>query len=160
VYVSASGGRRTEERHGGGPASAHIREVVLVGVAQVLEDRRRHLRRRRPVVLHLVHAEVVLDNVGHGLRVGRRPGPAAPDGVVHLRQLVRDAVGNVRAGGRARVGAEDDAVLERHRHDGRSEVDLSFLERVHVDVDAIFAELARLAELHLHGCRGREGSFV
>jgi len=58
-------------------------------------------------------------DVGHGLRVGGRPGPAAPDGVVHLGQFVRDAVCDVAACCRAAVGAQDDAVGEG---DGHAEV--------------------------------------
>lgn len=62
----------------------HSPQLVLIRITQLLEQRRRRLRARRLPVLHAVHAEVVLHDVGHGLRVGRRAGPAAPDGVVDL----------------------------------------------------------------------------
>lgn len=87
----------------------HSPQLILIRITQLLEQRRRRLRARRLPVLDAVHAEMVLHDIGHGLRVGRRAGPAAPDGVVHLRQLVGHAVGDVGACGGAGVGAEDDA---------------------------------------------------
>lgn len=61
---------------------------------------------------------MVVHDVGDGLRVGGRAGPAAPDRVVHLGQFVGDAVGDVGAGGGAGVGAEDDAFGEGDGHAG------------------------------------------
>lgn len=61
---------------------------------------------------------MVRDNVGHGLGVGRRPGSAAPDGVVHLCQFVRHPVGNVGTGGCSTVGAQNNAILEVDCHAG------------------------------------------
>lgn len=80
-------------------------QLVLVIVAQLLKQRRRRLRRRLLLVGGPVHAQVVVDDVGDGLRVGGRAGPAAPDRVVHLGQFVGDAVGDVGAGRGAGVGA-------------------------------------------------------
>lgn len=68
--------------------------------------------------LVLVVVERVADNVGNGLRVGRRTAATAVDLVRDARQLVGDAIGNVRAQRCARIGADDDAVFEFHRHDG------------------------------------------
>ena len=48
---------------------------------------------------------MIVDNVSDRLRVGGRAGPAAPDCVVHLGQLVRDTVGDVGAGRGTGVGA-------------------------------------------------------
>lgn len=61
---------------------------------------------------------MVVDNVGDGLRVGSRAGPAAPDCVVHLGQFVRDAVSDVGARRGAGVGAEDDTLGECDGHAG------------------------------------------
>ncbi len=61
---------------------------------------------------------MVVDDVGDGLRVRGGAGPAAPDCVVHLGQLVRDAVGDVGACSGAGVGAEDDAGGECDGHAG------------------------------------------
>jgi len=91
-------------------------QLVLIRITQFLEQRRRRLRARRLPILHPVHAEVVLHDIGHGLRIGRRARPAAPDSVVHLGQLVGHAVGDVGAGGGAGVGAEDDASGEGYCH--------------------------------------------
>lgn len=50
-------------------------------------------------------AQLVLDDVGDGLCVSGGARAAAPDGVGDAGQLVGHAVGNVGAGGGARVGA-------------------------------------------------------
>ena len=50
----------------------------------------------RPASLSPVKVEVVVDDVGDGLRVGGRPRAAAVDAVRHLRQLVRHAIRDVR----------------------------------------------------------------
>lgn len=81
------------------------RQHVLVGVANLLEQRRGGLRRGRGVVDGGVEAQVVLDHVGDGLGVGCGAGAAAPDGVMDLCELVRHAVGDVGARRRPGVGA-------------------------------------------------------
>ncbi len=93
-------------------------QLVLVIIAQLLEQRRGRLRRRLLLVGDPVHAEMVVDDVGDGLSVGSGAGPAAPDCVVHLGQLVRDAVGDVGACGGAGVGAENYAGREGDGHAG------------------------------------------
>ena len=62
----------------------HPPQLVLIIIAQLLKERRRRLRRRLLLIRDAVHAEMVVDDVGDGLRVGGRAGPAAPDCVVHL----------------------------------------------------------------------------
>lgn len=84
-------------------------EVVLVLVAQLFHQMRRDLDGRHPAGLDGELGQIVLDVVGQGLRVGRTSGAAAPDPVVELGDLVRRAVGDVRAGGDAGVSPEDDA---------------------------------------------------
>lgn len=74
------------------------------------------------VVVDAVHVQVVLDNVCNGLGVCGGTGSAAPDGVVHLGELVGDTVGNVSAGGGSAVCAEDDSVLEVDGHAGKGSV--------------------------------------
>lgn len=64
--------------------------------------------------------ELIGHNVGHGLRVCRRARSAAVDVVGDSRELVGDAVCDIGAGGRARICADNHAVLELHRHDGRA----------------------------------------
>ena len=59
-------------------------------------------------------------DICHGLSVGRGPRPAAPDLVVHLRQLVRHAVGNVSPGRRARISAENDTRVKGDGHSGEN----------------------------------------
>ena len=51
--------------------------------------------KRRPCVP--VEIEVVVDDVGHGLRIGGRPRPTAVDVVGDLRQFVRHTVRDVRS---------------------------------------------------------------
>lgn len=82
----------------------HLRKLVLVGVAKFLEQRCCRLCSRGLVVGGAVHAQVVLDNVGHRLCVGCRTGSAAPDGVVDLCEFVRDSVCDVCSGRRPTVG--------------------------------------------------------
>lgn len=84
---------------------ADSRQAVLVGVANLLEYRRRSLRHGGLAALHGKEAQLVLHNVCHGLRVGGRARPAAPDGVVDPRQLVRHAIRNVGPRRRPRIGA-------------------------------------------------------
>ena len=72
-------------------------QLILIIVAQLLKQRRGRLRRRLLLIRDPVHAQMIIHNVGDGLRVGRGTGPAAPDCVVDLGQLVGDAVGDVGA---------------------------------------------------------------
>ena len=93
-----------------------VPQLVLIIVTQLLEQRRRRLHARRLIVCDPVHAQMVLHDVGDGLSVGGGARAAAPDCVVDLGQFVRDAVGDVGAGGGARVGAKDDTVGEVDGH--------------------------------------------
>lgn len=77
---------------------------ILVRIAQLLEDGRRRLGAGRLAVHHVEETQLVLDNVGDGLCVGGGAGTAAPDGVGDAGQFVGHAVGDVGAGGGARVG--------------------------------------------------------
>lgn len=61
----------------------------------------------------------MLDNVGEPLRVGRGSRAAAVNVLGQLRNLVGDAVRNVRARRHARIGAQHHGVARRQRHDGR-----------------------------------------
>ena len=54
--------------------------------------------------MHREEAQLVLDDICHGLRVRRRAGAAAPDCVMHPRELVRHSVGDVGAGSCSRIG--------------------------------------------------------
>lgn len=56
------------------------------------------------------------------LGVGGTTGAAAVDAVVEVGELVRHSVGDVGPGRGARVGADDDAAIERDGHDGRLQV--------------------------------------
>ena len=80
-------------------------QLVLVIITQLLKQRRRRLRRRRFLVRDTVHAEMVVDDISDGLRIGSGARPAAPDGVVDAGQFVRDAIRDVRASGGTGVGA-------------------------------------------------------
>lgn len=86
------------------PCAPFSPQPVLVGVAELLEDGRCDLCSRGLAVGHGVEAEVVLDNIGHGLCVGSAAGSAAPDCVVYPGELVCHAVRDVCAGRCARVG--------------------------------------------------------
>jgi hypothetical protein len=86
-------------------AMAHSRELVLVGVAEFLEDGRRRLCSRWLVVGGSVHAEVVLHDICDGLCVRCRPRPATPYGVVDLCELVGDSVRDVCSGRCPTVGS-------------------------------------------------------
>lgn len=88
-----------------GTKRAHSRQLVLIRIADLLEDGRGRLRRRGLAVRHVEQAKLVLHDVRDGLRVGGRAGPAAPDRVGHARQLVCHSVGNVCARRRPGVGA-------------------------------------------------------
>lgn len=88
----------------GRAAMAYSRELVLVGVAQFLEDGCRRLRRGWLVVGGTVHAEVVLNNVRDGLCVCCGSRSATPDGVVDLCELVGDSVRDVGSGRCSAVG--------------------------------------------------------
>lgn len=57
-----------------------------------------------------------MHDVGDGLGVSGGAGAAAPDGVVDLRQLVRDPVRDVGTRCCARVGAQNDALVEVDGH--------------------------------------------
>ena len=103
-------------------------QIVLVLVAEPSHQVGRHLDRRHPAGLDGQLAQIVLDVVGQGLGVGRAAGPAAPDAIVELGDLVGDAVGHVRAGGNARVGPEDDPALEGDGDDGRAGGDFAGTE--------------------------------
>lgn len=94
------------------------RELVLVGVAELLEYGCGRLRCWRLVVSGPVHAQMVMDNVGHSLCVGSGARPAAPDGVVDLCEFVGDAIRNVGPRGRPAVGGEYDTILEVDGHAG------------------------------------------
>lgn len=69
--------------------------------------------------------------IGNGLRVGRRPRPAAPYCVVHLGQFVGYSICDIGACCGARVGAEDHALGECYGHaeDSRLGVVDTFWER-------------------------------
>ena len=54
--------------------------------------------------MHGKQAQLVLYDVGDGLRVGSGAGPAAPNGVVDSGQLVSDPVGDVCTGRGSRIG--------------------------------------------------------
>mmetsp|Transcript_100714 Transcript_100714/g.139938 ORF Transcript_100714/g.139938 Transcript_100714/m.139938 type:complete len:240 (+) Transcript_100714:1-720(+) len=97
-------------------------QAVLVVVAEVTEERRRSCHARSLAQLHAVGIEVVLDDVGDGLGISGGARAAAIDALVHGRELVRHAVGDVGAGGRARVGTHHHSSVEGHCHDGRAHV--------------------------------------
>lgn len=59
---------------------------------------------------------MVGDNIGHSLSVGSGARSAAPDGVVHLCQFVRDSVRNVSTGSRPTVRTENHTILEVDCH--------------------------------------------
>ena len=80
-------------------------QLVLVIITQLLKHVRLCLRRRRFLVRDAVHAEMVVDDISDGLRIGGGARPAAPDGVVDAGQFVGDAISDVRAGGGTGVGA-------------------------------------------------------
>ena len=130
-------------------------EVVLVLVAQLPHQMRRDLDGRHSAGLDGQLGQIVLDVVGQGLRVGRTSGAAAPDSVVELGDLVRRAVGDVRAGGDAGVGPEDDAGGEGDGNDGGSRGEFARSEV------ARFGRFAVVAGAH-HGIVGslvvREGA--
>lgn len=90
--------------------------MVLVVITQLLEQGGGGLGRGRLVVSDAVHAEVVVHDVGDSLGVSGGAGAAAPDGVVDLRQLIRDPVRDVGARRCARVGAQDHALVEVDGH--------------------------------------------
>lgn len=99
------------------PSDDHPRaQRILIRITQLLEHGGGGLGRGWLVVGDAVHAEIVLDDVCDGLRVGGRAGAAAPDCVVDLCELVGDAVGDVGACCGAGVGAEDDALVESYGH--------------------------------------------
>jgi len=74
------------------------------------------LCRGRLIVGCPVHAQVVVDNVGHGLRVGGRSRSTAPDRVVDLCELIGNAIGDVGTRRCPAVSGEYDAVLEVDGH--------------------------------------------
>lgn len=90
--------------------------MVLVVITQLLEQGGGGLGRGRLVVGDAIHAEVVMHDVGDGLGVSGGAGSAAPDGVVDLRQLVRDPVRDVGTRRCARVGAQNHALVEVDGH--------------------------------------------
>ena len=89
---------------------------------------RRHLDGRHPSRLDGQLAQIMLDVVGQRLGIGGTAGPTAPDVIMELGNLVGDAVGHVRAGGDAGVGAEDDPAGEGDGDDGGSRGDFAGTE--------------------------------
>lgn len=83
----------------------HLRQPVLVSVADLLENRCGGLGCWRLAVHHGEQAKLVLYDVGNGLCVGGGTGAAAPDCVVHPGQFVSYAVRDVCASCCAGVGA-------------------------------------------------------
>lgn len=94
-------------------------QLVLVLIAQLLEERSRGLSRGGFVVDDPVHVQMVRDDICNRLGVGRRTGSAAPDGVVNLGQLVRHSIRDVCSGRRSAVCAQDDSVSEGDCHAAR-----------------------------------------
>lgn len=84
-------------------APLHLRKRVLVRVAELLKDGGRGLCCRRFVVGNAVHAEVVVYYISYSLCVRRRAGPATPDRVVNLCELVGNSIRNVGTGRRSAV---------------------------------------------------------
>lgn len=68
------------------------RQLVLVLVAQLLEQSRNRCYGRSLSVDLRVELRVVVDNVGDGLRVRSGSGAAAVNAVVDVRELVGDTV--------------------------------------------------------------------
>lgn len=67
-----------------------------------------------------------MHNIGDGLGVSGGAGATAPDGVMDLRQLVRDSVRDIGARRGARVGAQNHALIKIDGHSWGAD----FLERV------------------------------
>lgn len=88
---------------------------------------RRHRHTRRSARLDFVRLQVILYIVRQGLAVGSTSTATGVNVLGKLRNLVRDAVGNVRAGGDARVGAQNDAALKGNGHNGRARQQLGAL---------------------------------
>lgn len=76
----------------------NLRQLILVSVANLLEDGRGGLRHRRLSVHRREQTQLILHNIGNGLCIGGRTRSAAPDRVMYSRQLVRDSVCNVGSG--------------------------------------------------------------
>ena len=91
-------------------------ELIFVVVTQILEEGGGRLRRRRLVVGDAVHPQMVVNDVGDRLRIGRRTGSTAPDGIMNLGQLVRHPIGDVCPRRRPTIGSQDDSAVEGDGH--------------------------------------------
>ena len=89
--VSATAGRHDDDVRTQKPAPSLRAVPSLCGPAPF----------RARIALHVrVQLQIVVHNVGDGLRIGGRAGAAAEDAVVDVGELVGDAVRDVRAGRR------------------------------------------------------------
>ena len=85
---------------------------------------------------------MIVDNVCNSLRVRGGAGPATPDGVGDLCELVGDSIGDVGAGCGAAVSAQDHAVAKVDGHAIRQYSSVSGSGRV--------------SRVVLHGCAKTE----
>merc|ERR1719209_1714956 len=99
-------------------------QAVPVLITDLLEGDSSVLDGGRPALLDLSEVQLVLDNVGDGLGVRSRAGPAAENAICDWGEFVSDSVCDPRAHAGPAVCADDHTTVEFHCYQSCSSGDL------------------------------------